>query len=41
LAGGESLDVEIADSPHLGEHVLRHGRDVEIYDVSDAQSFSP
>ena len=33
--------MEIANFPHLGERILRHGRDVEIYDVSDAQSFSP
>jgi hypothetical protein len=41
LVGGESLDLQIADFPHLGERILRPGQDVELYDVSDAQSFSP
>jgi hypothetical protein len=41
LAGGVSLDVGIANFPHLGERILRPGQDVELYDVSDAQSFSP
>ena len=39
LMGGENLDVEIADFPHLGKRMLRRGGDVEIYDTSDAQSF--
>jgi len=39
LMGGENLDVEIADFPYLGKRMLRRGQDVEIYDVSNAQSF--
>lgn len=41
LVGGEHLDVEIADFPRLGKRMLRTGRDVEIYDTSDARSFGP
>jgi len=39
LAGGENLDVEIADFPRLGKRMLRHGDTVEIYDFSDAKPF--
>lgn len=39
LAGGENLDVEIADFPRLGKRMLRHGNTVEIYDFSDAKPF--
>lgn len=41
LMGGENLDVEIADFPHLGKRMLRCGGNVEIYDVSNARSFGP
>jgi len=41
LVGGESYEVEIADFPHLGKRMIRRGRDVEIYDTSDAQDFGP
>ena len=41
LVGGENLDVEIADFPHLGKRMLRRSGEVEIYDVSDAKSFGP
>ena len=40
LMGGENLDVEIVDFPHLGKRMLRRGQDVEIYNVSSAQSFA-
>lgn len=39
LAGGEHLEVEIAEFPHLGKRMLRRGDSVEIYDYSDAKSF--
>lgn len=39
LMGGENLDTEIADFPHLGKRMLRFGETVEIYDMSDARSF--
>jgi uncharacterized cupin superfamily protein len=41
LIGGESYDVEIADFPHLERRMIRHGEDVEVYDVADARAFGP
>lgn len=41
LVGGENHEVEIADFPHLGKRMIRRGRDVEIYDTSDAKTFGP
>lgn len=41
LMGGENLDIEIAEFPHLGKRMLRRGDAVEIYDFSDAKSFGP
>lgn len=39
LMGGENLDVEIAEFPHLGKRMLRRGDNIEIYDFSDAKPF--
>jgi len=39
LAGGENLEVEIAEFPRLGKRMLRREGNVEIYDVSDAKPF--
>ena len=39
LTGGENLDVEIAEFPHLGKRMIRREGAVEIYDFSDAKSF--
>ncbi|CAA9410748.1 MAG: hypothetical protein AVDCRST_MAG01-01-1602 [uncultured Rubrobacteraceae bacterium] len=41
LVGGEALDVDVADFPRLGKRMVRHGQEVEIYDVSDAKEFGP
>jgi len=41
LMGGEALDVDIADFPRLGKRMVRRGREVEIYDVSDEKGFGP
>jgi uncharacterized cupin superfamily protein len=41
LMGGEVLDVDVADFPRLGKRMVRRGRDVEIYDASDAKEFGP
>ncbi len=41
LVGGENLDVEFSDFPRLGKRMLRRGRDVEVYEMSDAKSFGP
>ena len=40
LMGGEAKAVEIADFPDLGKRMLRRGSDIEIFDISDAQSFA-
>ncbi|PSB03756.1 cupin domain-containing protein [Merismopedia glauca] len=39
LMGGENLDVEIADFPHLGKRMLRRENNIEIYDLTDAKPF--
>ena len=39
LVGGEHVEVEIAEFPHLGKRMLRRGDAVEIYDISDAKPF--
>jgi uncharacterized cupin superfamily protein len=39
LMGGENLEVEIAEFPHLGKRMLRRGTTIEIYDVADAKLF--
>ena len=36
-----SLSFEVADFPKLGKRMVRTGKQVEIYDASDAQSFGP
>lgn len=39
LSGGEVLDVDVIEYPRLGKRVVRRGREVEVYDVSDARGF--
>jgi uncharacterized cupin superfamily protein len=39
LMGGENLDVEIAEFPHIGKRMLRRQDTVEIYDLTDAKPF--
>ncbi|MGQ4646969.1 cupin domain-containing protein [Lyngbya aestuarii] len=39
LMGGENLDVEIADFPHLGKRMFRREDAVEIFDLKDAKPF--
>jgi uncharacterized cupin superfamily protein len=39
LAGGENLDIEIADFPRLGKRMFRREDAIEIFDLSDAQPF--
>lgn len=41
LVGGENVDLEVADFPRLGRRMLRHGQNVEIFRVSEAESFGP
>ena len=39
LAGGENLDIEIAEFPRLGKRMIRREGAIEIYDFSDAKPF--
>ena len=39
LMGGENRDTEIADFPKLGKRMVRHGKQVDIYDIADAKPF--
>lgn len=39
LAGGENLDVEIADFPRLGKRMIRREDAIEIFDLEDAKPF--
>ena len=41
LCGGENREFEVADFPKLGKRMVRAGKQVEIYDASDAQPFGP
>jgi uncharacterized cupin superfamily protein len=41
LCGGENREFEVADFPKLGKRMVRTGKQVEIYDASDAQPFGP
>ena len=41
LMGGEHLDVEIAEFPHLGKRMVRCGETIEIYNLSEAKAFGP
>src|SRR5262249_6249286 len=41
LMGGEHLDVEIADFPHLGKRMVRRGENIEIYKLSEAKALGP
>lgn len=39
LMGGESLDVEVADFPDLDRRMVRRGKEIEIFRLSDAKPF--
>ena len=41
LVGGENLDLDIADFPRLGKHMVCRGQDVELYDIADAKRLGP
>jgi uncharacterized cupin superfamily protein len=41
LAGGENLDIEIAEFPRLKKRMLRREGAIDIYDFSDAKPFGP
>ena len=39
MMGGENKEHEIADFPTLGKRMLRHGENIEIYDLKDGKPF--
>jgi uncharacterized cupin superfamily protein len=39
LAGGENLDIEIADFPRLGKRMFRREDAIEIFELKDAKPF--
>lgn len=39
LMGGENVDIEIADFPHLGKRMFRREDSIEIYDIGDGKPF--
>ena len=41
LMGGEHADIEVADFPDLDRRMVRRGKDVEIFKLSDARPFGP
>lgn len=41
LAGGENVDIEVANFPRLGRRMIRKGRDVQVYRTSDDLGFVP
>jgi len=41
LAGGENRDFDVADFPKLGKRMVRSGKQLDVYDISDAQPFGP
>jgi uncharacterized cupin superfamily protein len=41
LSGGENRDFEVADVPKLGKRLVRSGKQLDVYDIADAQPFGP
>ena len=41
LRGGERVDVDIADFPREGKRMYRHGDEMEVYDMADAEEAGP
>ena len=41
LRGGERVDVDIADFPREGKRMYRHGDEMEVYDMADAEETGP
>jgi uncharacterized cupin superfamily protein len=41
LSGGENLNFEVADFPKLGKRIVRSGKQLDVYDIADAQPFGP
>jgi uncharacterized cupin superfamily protein len=41
LVGGENRDFDVADFPKLGKRMVRTGKQLDVYDITDAQPFGP
>jgi uncharacterized cupin superfamily protein len=41
LSGGENREFDVAEFPKLGKRMVRTGKQVDIYDIADAQPFGP
>ena len=41
LVGGENREFDVADFPALGKRMVRNGKQVDIYDIADAQPMGP
>ena len=41
LAGGENRDFDVADFPKLGKRMVRSGKQLDVYDIADAQPLGP
>ena len=41
LSGGENRDVDVVDFPKLGKRMVRSGKQLDVYDIADAQPFRP
>jgi uncharacterized cupin superfamily protein len=41
LTGGENLNHDVADFPKLGKRIVRTGKQIDVYDIADAQPFGP
>jgi uncharacterized cupin superfamily protein len=41
LSGGENREFEVAEFPKLGKRMVRMGKQVDVYDIADAQPLGP
>jgi len=41
LVGGENRDFDVTDFPKLGKRMVRSGKQLDVYDIADAQPFGP
>jgi uncharacterized cupin superfamily protein len=41
LSGGENREFDVADFPKIGKRMVRNGKQVDIYDIADAQPMGP
>ena len=41
LVGGESREFEVSEFPKLGKRMVRSGKQIDVYDIADAQPLGP